>query len=78
MKVADMTPEQRQGRIVELEALGFEFPNKQGRAVKSVKEIKEALDECIGAVEAYELSNEGEDSYINQGWIEALEYVLNI
>ena len=39
-------------------------------------EIEETLKDCKNAIKDYELSNEGAD-FINQGWIEALEYVLN-
>ena len=43
--------------------------------VKSKKEIQETYIDCLNAVDDYALSNEG-GNLINQGWIEALEYVL--
>jgi len=43
--------------------------------MKSEKEIRDTLEDCIKAIPDYELSNEGGD-YINQGWIEALQYAL--
>ena len=43
---------------------------------KFIKEIKNTLKDCKNSIKDYELSNEGGD-YINQGWIEALEYVIN-
>ena len=41
-----------------------------------IKEIKSTLKDCKNSIKDYELSNEGGD-HINQGWIEALEYVIN-
>ena len=41
-----------------------------------IKEIKSTLKDCKNSIKDYELSSEGGD-YINQGWIEALEYVIN-
>ena len=41
-----------------------------------IKEIKSTLKDCKNSIKDYELSNEGGD-YINQGWIEALQYVIN-
>ena len=41
-----------------------------------IKEIKSTLKDCKNSIKDYELSNEG-GGYINQGWIEALEYVIN-
>ena len=41
-----------------------------------IKEIKSTLKDCKNSIKDYELSNEGGD-YINQGWIEALEYAIN-
>lgn len=38
--------------------------------------IQETLDDCTSAIPDYELSNEGGDK-INQGWIEATEYLKN-
>ncbi len=43
--------------------------------MKTKEEIQETLNDCKKAIKDYELSNEGGD-LINQGWIEALEYVL--
>ena len=40
--------------------------------------IKHALNECQLSREDNELWDGEPDMYINQGWIEALEYVLNI
>ena len=40
------------------------------------KEVESPLKDCIAAIPEYELSTEG-GNYINDGWIEALEYVLN-
>ena len=40
--------------------------------------IKHALNECQLSREQNELWDGEPDMYINQGWIEALEYVLNI
>ena len=40
--------------------------------------IKHALNECQLSREENELWDGEPDMYINQGWIEALEYVLNI
>ena len=40
------------------------------------KEVESTLKDCIDAIPEYELSTEG-GNYINDGWIEALEYVLN-
>ena len=45
--------------------------------MKSIKEIKLALEECSEAVEDYRLSMEGGDD-INRGWLEALAFVLEI
>jgi hypothetical protein len=42
-----------------------------------IKEVKSTLKDCKNSIKDYELSNEGAD-YINQGWIEALQYVINI
>ena len=42
-----------------------------------IKEIKSTLKDCKNSIKDYELSNEGGD-YINQGWIEALEYTLGV
>ena len=44
---------------------------------KIKEEIKETLKGCNNSIKDYKLSNEGGD-YINQGWIEALEYVLGV
>ena len=44
--------------------------------MKSEKEIRETLEDCIRDIEVYALSYEGGDT-INEGWIEALKYVLN-
>ena len=41
-----------------------------------INEIKSTLKDCNNSIKDYELSNEGGD-HINQGWIEALEYVIN-
>tara|TARA_R100000655_G_scaffold30302_1_gene61106 strand:- start:713 stop:874 length:162 start_codon:yes stop_codon:yes gene_type:complete len=41
-----------------------------------IKEIESTLKDCKNSIKDYELSNEGGDD-INQGWIEALEYVIN-
>lgn len=41
------------------------------------KIITETYDGCLKAVEEYKLSEEGGD-LINKGWIEALEFVLQI
>ena len=43
--------------------------------MKSEKEIRDTLEDCIKAIPDYELSNEGGDE-INKGWIEALQCVL--
>jgi hypothetical protein len=43
---------------------------------KLKKEVERTLKDCIDAIPEYELSTEG-GNYINEGWIEALEYVLN-
>jgi hypothetical protein len=43
--------------------------------MKSEKEIRDTLEDCIKAIPDYELSNEGGDD-INKGWIEALQYTL--
>jgi len=43
---------------------------------KFINEIKLTLKDCKNSIKDYELSNEGGDD-INQGWIEALEYVIN-
>ena len=43
--------------------------------MKSEKEIRDTLEDCIKAIPDYELSNEGGDD-INKGWIEALQYAL--
>ena len=40
--------------------------------------IKHALNECQLSREQNELWDGEPDMYINQGWIEALEYVLNV
>ena len=40
--------------------------------------IKHTLNECQLSREQNELWDGEPDMYINQGWIEALEYVLNI
>ena len=40
--------------------------------------IKHALNECQLSREDNELWDGEPDMYINQGWIEALEYVLSI
>ena len=40
--------------------------------------IKHALNECQLSREENELWDGEPDMYINQGWIEALEYVLSI
>ena len=40
--------------------------------------IKHALNECQLSREQNELWDGEPDMFINQGWIEALEYVLNI
>ena len=40
--------------------------------------IRHALNECQLSREQNELWDGEPDMYINQGWIEALEYVLNI
>ena len=40
------------------------------------KEVESTLQDCIDAIPEYEGSLEGGD-YINEGWIEALGYVLN-
>ena len=40
--------------------------------------IKHALNECQLSREQNELWDGESDMFINQGWIEALEYVLNI
>ena len=40
--------------------------------------IKHALNECQLSREQNELWDGEPDMYINQGWIEALEYVLSI
>ena len=40
--------------------------------------IKHALNECQLSREQNELWDGEPDMYINQGWIEALEYVLGI
>jgi hypothetical protein len=40
--------------------------------------IKHALNECQLSREQNELWDGEPDMYINQGWIEALEYVLTI
>ena len=40
-------------------------------------EVGSTLENCKEAISDYELSNEGGD-YINQGWIEALEYVCGM
>ena len=44
--------------------------------MKTEKEIKATLKDCIEARKDYELSEEGGDK-INEGWIEALEFVLS-
>ena len=44
---------------------------------KFINEIKSTLKDCKNSIKDYELSNEGGD-YINQGWIEALEYTLGV
>ncbi len=44
--------------------------------MKSEEEIKQTLKDCKEAIPDYELSEEGGDK-INEGWIEALEYVLS-
>ena len=44
---------------------------------KLKKEVERTLKDCIDAIPEYELSTEG-GNYINEGWMEALEYVLNI
>lgn len=43
---------------------------------KLKKEVERTLKDCMDAIPEYELSTEG-GNYINEGWIEALEYVLN-
>ena len=43
--------------------------------MKSLKEVRDTLKDCKDAIPEYELSEEGGD-LINQGWIEALEWVL--
>ena len=40
--------------------------------------VKRALNECQLSREQNELWDGEPDMFINQGWIEALEYVLNI
>lgn len=44
--------------------------------IKLSKEVEETLKSCREATPSYERSEDGGD-LINQGWIEALEYVLN-
>ena len=46
--------------------------------MKECGAIKHALNECQLSREQNELWDGEPDMYINQGWIEALEYVLNI
>ena len=46
--------------------------------MKECGTIKHALNECQLSREQNELWDGEPDMYINQGWIEALEYVLNI
>jgi len=41
------------------------------------KEVESTLQDCIDAIPEYELSLEGGHD-VNQGWIEALEYVLSL
>ena len=41
------------------------------------KKINEVYDDCLNAVDDYKLSEEGGD-LINKGWIEALEFVLQL
>lgn len=43
--------------------------------MKRKYEIEEVLKDCKDAVKEYELSEDGGD-LINQGWIEALEWIL--
>ena len=43
--------------------------------MKSKKEVERTLEDCKADIPSYALSEEG-GNYINQGWIEALEYVL--
>ena len=44
---------------------------------KIKEEIKDTLEGCEDSIKDYELSNEG-GNYINQGWIEGLEYALGV
>ena len=46
--------------------------------MKECGAIKHALNECQLSREDNELWDGEPDMYINQGWIEALEYVLNV
>ena len=46
--------------------------------MKECGAIKHALNECQLSREQNELWDGEPDMYINQGWIEALEYVLSI
>ena len=43
---------------------------------KLKRQIKSTLKDCKAGIPSYALSEEGGD-YVNQGWIEALEYVLD-
>jgi hypothetical protein len=45
--------------------------------MKSEEDIKKVFYDCVKAIPEYELSEEGGD-LINQGWIEALQFVLDI
>tara|TARA_R100001443_G_C3317905_1_gene169327 strand:+ start:202 stop:372 length:171 start_codon:yes stop_codon:yes gene_type:complete len=42
---------------------------------KLKRQIKSTLKDCKAGIPSYLLSEEG-GNYVNQGWIEALEYVL--
>ena len=44
--------------------------------MKTKKDINEILTDCKEAIKDYELSEEGGD-LINQGWVEALKWVLD-
>ena len=50
---------------------------KKYQLVRVARDIENTLEDCKEDIPDYELSNEGGD-FINQGWIEALEYVLNV
>tara|TARA_X000001382_G_scaffold41997_1_gene28291 strand:+ start:4202 stop:4372 length:171 start_codon:yes stop_codon:yes gene_type:complete len=45
--------------------------------MKIKRQIKRTLEDCKAGIPSYLLSEEG-GNYVNQGWIEALEYVLGL